>query len=321
MPLDTSNISSSAFNSLNNSDYGRFNTLTRATAINRGAPIALPCDLDIYLPMRKSWYGTGVSDSFRRDLYYDLMDACLTGKAYKVFLHELGIYYVAIPDFTSISNPRKFDVLPEPTNVITMKQNIESRSKADFLVAGNGPWFNDSIGRPVIGPAYSEGSLQTVAGSIAGNNAIMYVQWNSPNTLVLGTGEATGGDGFSSLPPLIRDGAIQDVSDIRNNPGIGRHIFAYNPTRDLVFIFVREHDVENTSKFNIDEVAEMLFFLGFEKAAFFDGSTSVLLYEYNHKGKGRYLIDSLTLEKNGNLLLGGLDIVYGIKKNNTGTTD
>lgn len=314
MPLNYNNISPSASLRLKYSEATIRNTLTRATALNRGSTIDIPCDWYVHLPLRKSYYGTGVSETFRRDFYFELLETCLLGKDYKVYLHDPGIYYVAIPNFNSVTFPRKFDVFLEPTFIATLRSNIQDRSKTDFFIGANGPWFDKSGN--LYGKAYSEGALQTVTSSVPGNTSLMYVQWNSPNTLTLDIGEASGGDGFSSLPKFIIDGDIQNIDDVRSKPGVGRHIFAYHPAKDLVFIIVRENELKNTANFNIDEVAEMLVFLGFKKAAFFDGSTSVYLYEYNYKGEGRTIIDCLTTGKNI-----ALDLGYGIKKDNTATSD
>jgi hypothetical protein len=128
--------------------------------------------------------------------------------------------------------------------------------------------------------------------------------------------DATGGDGFSSLSKLIYASTARtfiesgdNMSDEIKYPTKGRQVFAHSQSKNCAFHIIKSN--ETNDSFASKRIQEFLMWVGFENAAYFDGSDSVVLFEFKSVGKGRYIVDSI---KDASSKNGEFKFFFAIKK-------
>lgn len=268
--------------------------------------------------------------------YFSKLNSQFGTKDYAVLNHTYDIDYVAIKNVDS----KKFHVIFKALSA-TLEDTVFAQDPKTFLFAGNGPFFKEEGSLPwdLVGKTYINNNPITYFPQ-TGPNSTRYVEWDNPalpnipgyplKHLRIGdVGNASGGDGFSSIAPMIglyTSPGVWNPSKIQMGDTdsetflkassssqyygkfVSRHIVAYHPNQDILFIILKHY---YDFYANIGPLADSLVGLGVPFAVFFDGASSVALWQYGKGVANPVLYDTFFWagknDKNSNLHVG-----YGI---------
>lgn len=235
--------------------------------------------------------------------YNDALNKKIGINSYAVLTHDVDNFtYIAISNFAT----RVFHVLFKDQDTSLTDTMTDAATKfinmhKPLLWGGNGPFFTeqsvDTTNDPhakdhhaLLGPCYQNNNPIYTNFQQPKSDKTDAIQWDSVNKLqfLINKG-AKGGDGFSSLPPILEGGnkidspTYVDATDTKKGHlNIQRHIVAYNPTTDVLSIILKHFTILANTE--IANIRENLKTLGYQSAVFFDGASSVVLWKFDDKG-------------------------------------
>lgn len=319
------NISSSALKRLRSIDRGKYKSLRDVVAEVKGSSNAEKHELDNFIPINPNLY-------FGDGFYSRWLIPQLGTRDYGVFLHNLSTYYVAIPNF--LTKYKLTPLIKPDDKFMTSFVSKQDKNKLIFAVDG---MFHGTIKEhrkwKVVNQVYKNNNPQFLEEEIIiGNYSTWYIQWKGSPDPVLNFGSTVANDPSipgkgDSMSSFNKEGGIFNgnldtggYAEKLGDSGTGKALFAYNSTKDLAFIIVQPDSIWTyfpvIIPLDAQEILKSLFEFGFDNAVFLDGSDSVFLYEYNSKGGGSFLVNSLDDLSNPfkNTPYIGLRVAYSIEK-------
>jgi hypothetical protein len=315
-----------AFNQLSALDYGQYDTIQTIAAYTKTYANTSPPPPDYNTRTFPTLKIAPIANSTTPvDDFFKLLTTQITNQkktSYAICNHIEKLDYVAIPNFDS----RVFHVLYDSVQADASLTTTLAVSyyyyklpsvNTPLLVGGNGPFFEQIVDPALfhiklLGNSYKDNIKNPYNAFTGTASSSRIIQWDATkkiqfkNNLDSPPGVLNGGDGFESLPPIIwptgsggsaviaptaaDSGMINSSTDtgmFAKGPHYSRHIVAYHATKKWLLIIVGLGGYFSTlDPSSMTELYNNLQKLGFTYAVFFDGASSVFLWEFSGKGTG-----------------------------------